>query len=543
MRGEVYRDSVRRVYLREHLARPAVPGPSQSAAWPRSFPVRESNDAGDEGQAAETGNRGGGEVREVGGIPARKTLGALLGFWDGRSQSSSVVGPIVLEGTQGPGAEVTIGKVLQCEFRGPRKFSQSLDRLSSRLVGGTNRPPCDYADLVDRFSRGEALSRGDQRRLAYAMLEGQPPLLERDCRAKALELMGRQLEAGSSVALEGAIYCLLQMPPGRTQGLTILRRWVAKNLRSFGPKYRLLEHWRHHSLLFEEDDLGPKYLADLILQESDLSEGLSRSRIPGHCWLAEAALPFLAVRMAAGEPERRAALYAFLEDGHVHAIPGVVGVMLNRFMEPGARRQRIPDIEAFFLKHLGHPSMDRKGLWQTIDEPARALARKWVNEKNVKLFYDHLVQYGDKRRLNFWMQYLDQVDDVRIVMGSGDLNSASREVREAIRSADIGRLFRSGSSAANLSAVFLRLGQWWIVEFSRKGNATYAYRDTDKPRDFWWGRDQYRMIDLKVRSDWPHRVIHPAGNLSASQWQHDYVAGLRVALNNEFPPAGFVPRR
>ncbi len=429
-------------------------------------------------------------------------------------------------------------KPLAVDLPGPKLLARCLETLDRNLAGGQVRPPYDYGDLVERFSRQQPLSARDLRKLPYCLAEGQPPLMDRPCLPQALEVLTEQLEAGRGRALGGAIYCLLRHPTSRTQGFELLRRWVEASLKRHGPRHRQFEHWLRHLELF--GTRGPEYLARLLCQASSLREGFKQSRLPSQCWLLHQALVLLGGWTAVGQVEKRSEFYSFVEEGgYSHLIPRIVESALLGILNSDASLRRVPDIEAFFLKNLGHPSMDRKGLWQAIDELARDLARKWVNEKNIKLFYEHLVQGGDKHRLHFWMQYLDQVDDVRIVVGSNDSYSRNPEIRSAL-GREIAYLRDAPSS---VSAVFLKVGQWWIVEFSQVGNATFGYRTEHKPAGFWWASSYYSIHRLKAGINWPHRVIHPAGNLRDSEWRQEYAARLRVALNNEFPPAVFVPRR
>lgn len=420
-------------------------------------------------------------------------------------------------------------------FTGPEKFAQALADLEERASGTKEKPAYDYSDLVERFSQGAELSRLDRRKLAYALTEGMPPLLERPVLPQALEEMSQRLRSGSSQPLAGAIFCLLQVRPGASTGLDLLRQWVNENLKTYGPGHPLLEHWIQHADLFGPK--GPDILAELMLRASSISEGLQASRVPPHCWLAEEALPNLGRWTAVEWHHKRQDFYGFLEAELPHSIARTLDAALRRLLEPGSSPSRVPEIEAFFLKHLGHPSLDHKGLWQTVSEPSRALARKWVNEKNIKLFYNHLVQAGDKHRLHFWMQYLDLVDDVRIAVGANDSYSSNPEISQALGK-EIAYLDYAESS---VSAVFLKVGGWWIVEFSQVGNATFGYRAEHKPADFWWKSVRYSIYSLKAGVDWPHRVIHPARKLPDSDWRQGYAYRLRDALNNEFPLAGFVP--
>jgi len=428
------------------------------------------------------------------------------------------------------------------EFPGPKNFQQALLRVERIASGTSARPPYDYADLVERFSRGEELSAGDQRKLPYALLEGTPPLLERPNLEGALAEMSRLVRSGRSRPMQGAIFCLLQVRPGHSNGLALLRQWVRKHLEKYGPRHRVLGHWTTHAALFGEN--GPQVLAEMMLQASDFQEGLRHSQVPSQCWLVEEALPILGRRTAVECHQKRADLYAFLERGHRHLIPKVVETSLLRLLEPGTSSSRVPEIETFFVRNLGHPSLDSRGLWQTVSEPARALARRWLNEKNIKLFYEHIVRSGDRHRLAFWLQFLDDgVDDVRIVVGPNDSKSHNEEIRKAIDTREIAGLH--GGPAPNVSAVFLKLKSidWWIVEFSQVGNATYAYRSGHKRPNFWWGKNTFHMEELKQGgTNWPYRVIHPGGYLDSRAWQQEYANKLRSVLHGEFPQQSFRPR-
>lgn len=124
---------------------------------------------------------------------------------------------------------------------------------------------------------------------------------------------------------------------------------------------------------------------------------------------------------------------------------------------------------------LGDPRL-KKHHWYSMPM-ARDRVISWMARKDLRLFYDSVVSdYADDQgRKAFWLNYVDQVSDFRLVLaeddryrleealGEGKFQFASMEGNGKV-SAFILR-FRTGQSADDLVC----------VEFSRTGNSLYAY--------------------------------------------------------------------
>lgn len=455
--------------------------------------------------------------------------------WSAAVQVSPPSRPVALElhRAEPPAARVEMTRPIAStgfEFPGPVRLREACEQLARKFANVEAPADFDYDDLVERLHRGEELSGRDRSRLPWALGSGRPPLLQRSSLGRALRILSEQLQRGRARPLQGAVWCLTHLDAGRLEQADGLREWVCANLRHYGPRFKSLEHWFSHLRLFEPR--GEEYLAETMLKHEPLEEGLSGMQLHPRSWIPMRAVEVLARTMAVERP-RRLEFFHLLEKEYPDLIPGCVGIMLARIRQKEDWRRPIAEIETFFLKHLGHPSINRKGHWSVVPTGALEVARKWVTERSIRLFYDHLVRSGDKHRLHFWLRYLDMMDTARILVGPSDSQSANQEVRRAIREREIGRLFDVPS---DVSAVLLQVGHWFIVEFSQVGNATYCYKTEHLKPDPWWRQSDFSVGDLRRGTHWPHRVVHPHRVGSEEEWSDKFAEALRRATEGDFPP-------
>ena len=117
--------------------------------------------------------------------------------------------------------------------------------------------------------------------------------------------------------------------------------------------------------------------------------------------------------------------------------------------------------------------------WAKVSEPALKMMLNWVNESNLRLFFELLKQRGfaDDERLNFWLKYIRNVSSSKLVLGPN-----SRRFVEG--RTDLRKVF--GREVSNYSlllndanidndAFLMDIGGSLIVDFSVQGGC-YVYR-------------------------------------------------------------------
>ncbi len=117
--------------------------------------------------------------------------------------------------------------------------------------------------------------------------------------------------------------------------------------------------------------------------------------------------------------------------------------------------------------------------WSKVSEPALRMMLNWVNESNLRLFFELLKQRGfaDDERMNFWLKYIRNVSSSKLVLGPN-----SRRFVES--RADLRSVFGREKSNYSLllhdanidnDAFLMSIGGSLIVDFSVQGGC-YVYR-------------------------------------------------------------------
>lgn len=167
--------------------------------------------------------------------------------------------------------------------------------------------------------------------------------------------------------------------------------------------------------------------------------------------------------------------------------------------------------------------------WSRIPTDVWRMVLNWVNERNLKDFFDILARRNsvDDDRLTFWSQYMHQIDATRLVFGARtmELKNSHPGIRDLIAREEGAYATLAGKE---VDAFIMEIGNYLIVEFSIKGNAAYAYALQSlrfdrhgtsfkgTKEDLKYGYDEYGKGDGTVL-----RFLHKEG------WQHDAADQLR----------------
>jgi hypothetical protein len=133
-----------------------------------------------------------------------------------------------------------------------------------------------------------------------------------------------------------------------------------------------------------------------------------------------------------------------------------------------------------------NPKLRNAGLataWNRVQEPVWQMVLSWVNERNLKDFFDILAarNQADEGRLAFWSRYLKQIEWTRLVFGAETMALQRRrpEVRDLIAREEGAYARLDGKP--EVDAFMMQIGSFLIIEFSKKPNACYAYKCDELP--------------------------------------------------------------
>lgn len=133
-----------------------------------------------------------------------------------------------------------------------------------------------------------------------------------------------------------------------------------------------------------------------------------------------------------------------------------------------------------------NPKLKAAGIataWNRVADPVWQMALNWVNERNLKDFFDILAarNQADEGRLAFWSKYLKQISWTRLVFGADTmaLQRANAEVRNLIAREE--GAYAQLSGKREVDAFMMQIGSYLIIEFSKKPNACYVYQADQLP--------------------------------------------------------------
>lgn len=133
-----------------------------------------------------------------------------------------------------------------------------------------------------------------------------------------------------------------------------------------------------------------------------------------------------------------------------------------------------------------NPKLKSAGIataWNRVPDPVWQMVLGWVNERNLKDFFDILAarNNADEGRLAFWSKYLKQIKWTRLVFGDDTmaLKRTNAGVRELIAREE--GAYAQLDSKPEVDAFMMHIGNYLIIEFSKKPNACYVYQVDQLP--------------------------------------------------------------
>jgi hypothetical protein len=164
-----------------------------------------------------------------------------------------------------------------------------------------------------------------------------------------------------------------------------------------------------------------------------------------------------------------------------------VSEILNRYYKCSSRTVH-PELRDFVIHSTvwKNPKLKAAGIataWNQVPEPVWRMVMGWVNERNLKDFFDVLAarRHADHGRLKFWSRYMNQISWTRLVFGSETIwqKNHNAGIRALLESEEGTYAVLQGTPDKELDAFLMQIGDYIFVEFSKTGNGAYAYRASD----------------------------------------------------------------
>lgn len=165
-----------------------------------------------------------------------------------------------------------------------------------------------------------------------------------------------------------------------------------------------------------------------------------------------------------------------------------------------------------------NPKLKAAGIataWNRVPDPVWQMVLGWVNERNLKDFFDILAarNNADEGRLAFWSKYLKQISWTRLVFGADTmaLKRTNAGVRELIAREE--GAYAQLTSKPEVDAFMMQLGSYIIIEFSKKPNACYVYQADQLPFEPYSRHYDGGTADLAAgfRDRCALRIVHREG--------------------------------
>lgn len=133
-----------------------------------------------------------------------------------------------------------------------------------------------------------------------------------------------------------------------------------------------------------------------------------------------------------------------------------------------------------------NPKLKQAGIataWNRVPDPVWRMVLDWVNGQNLKDFFDILAarNKADEGRLAFWSKYLKQISWTRLVFGADTmvLKRTHPGIRDLIAREE--GAYAQLSGKREVDAFMAQIGNYLIIEFSKKPNACYVYKCDELP--------------------------------------------------------------
>ena len=147
--------------------------------------------------------------------------------------------------------------------------------------------------------------------------------------------------------------------------------------------------------------------------------------------------------------------------------------ILNRYVKCNNSESH-QEIKTTVVSRWKSPSLEKQSNWERVSLEAKRMVQRWLVVEDLKDFFLTLRQSADdtslnRRRFEFWMQYLDQISFSFLILGAD-----TRTNYQQLLAGKVGRYSALTGTKSTNNAFLIRIGNNYIVEFGGSGKA-WAY--------------------------------------------------------------------
>lgn len=379
-------------------------------------------------------------------------------------------------------------------FSRPHRLIKTLDVIERKFEDMENAQPVEEKILrsirkLEQHGK-DYLTKRDWKNLAWSLSRKLPAHNEKVLfTAKGAELLGyfNQIELN---LLSSVYFPLLysyfaieekELKSNKTDNWVSLRQILSKNRSSVfqssnRPKKWLITLTDNPELLTTEPS---KKLTHQFLKDKDdnrVSNELESLNIASNSWFWDN-LVYSAIHsiQSMKEDEFLMMIGRFLRLMEKHPIytNDILVALLERYAVSSLREivhERLKDIS---LEQWGNPQYDSSAGWQNVKQNTKRMVIQWFVRADLESFFTVFSRGADVRRFNYWMRFIKQVTFSEIFLNEQAIYYPTAQQAE-FKKNNTGRFKKiDGKSSAN--AFMIKLGGFYIVEFSEMNNATYFY--------------------------------------------------------------------
>lgn len=160
----------------------------------------------------------------------------------------------------------------------------------------------------------------------------------------------------------------------------------------------------------------------------------------------------------------------------------VLARLLTRYAESSRQDQSHKALKESALQRWGSPQIgSSRNRWSVnVEDYVCKMVMRWFAKEDLETFFKLLQGESgvDQDRLEYWLRFVDQIGFTRLVLGSQAMQDYSCDFVE-FRRKNKERISQLKGGTSEDNAFIMQIGDYVIVEFSRKGNACY-FRPNDQ---------------------------------------------------------------
>lgn len=228
-----------------------------------------------------------------------------------------------------------------------------------------------------------------------------------------------------------------------------------------------------------------KYADSVLKGDDDLLNQLQKElHIPEESWFWHELL-IEQVRTAVAYPDNQFSqildtLLTTLEKFPLFATEALK-LLLTRY-EKSFSSQPHQKLQDFAVDKWGSPALSSQAQWGLVEPPVKQMVMEWLVLEDLKDFFEVLQGDGeaDERRFKYWLRFLKQINYAKIGLGRAAMFSRRQDLVDLKRRKKE-RIFSLIQSGLHDNAFVLKIGDYFFVEFSQTGHATYGYTKDSIP--------------------------------------------------------------